>query len=639
MRKKQMGQHGGKQYFVGLVALSLLSLPVVVQHKVSANAADLDPAAKTQNLSESMRTVIKMSNGQLRQDGEYLTYYRQDVQQFSTWATINDRTYYFDQTGHAVSGLQSIDGHDYYFGDDATFRLRINQQQLIIDGNTYQADQKGILTKVAAQQQKQGQLWGFGDSTTVGWNPYDDSGQSFDVYAAKDLDQKYVATYGISGTQITKDMTAMTDKLVANPAFKEATNIVVGLGVNDVSYGNMPLDKVAQIYQDNLERIHAANPAVKIYLLLPQGNYLNGGNNDTIHAGGYSMNQLKQVLREIGQSMGLPVIDAGVVNDGNHNETIPDGVHPTKAAYEAIGHRVAQVIQENPNNNYRKSTKVYDKHNLSGYYNTAAGWRWLENDQVFTGFRKYAGTYYWFDKGIRQENSWHEAWGMRYYVGADGRAVQGFQNINGHLYYFGDDGTFYMRRNMVIHRDGQELRIDQDGRVQPWSGYIYDGSAQNGGYRWYENGQLFTGFRYYYGTYYWFVDGVRQNEGFRQAWGMTYYTDRDGRAVQGVVWLHGSRYDFGHDGTYYLRSSGYLWDGSPENGGYRWYENGRPYTGFRYYYGTYYWFINGVRQNAGWRQAWGMTYYTDQDGRAVQGWQRINQVNYYFGDDGTYYLR
>ncbi|WP_338345482.1 hypothetical protein [Fructobacillus cardui] len=28
----------------------------------------------------------------------------------------------------------------------------------------------------------------------------------------------------------------------------------------------------------------------------------------------------------------------------------------------------------------------------------------------------------------------------------------------------------------------------------------------------------------------------------------------------------------------------------------------KPYTGFRYYMGTYYWFVNGVRQNEGWRQ-------------------------------------
>ncbi|CAK1230018.1 GH25 family lysozyme [Fructobacillus evanidus] len=193
------------------------------------------------------------------------------------------------------------------------------------------------------------------------------------------------------------------------------------------------------------------------------------------------------------------------------------------------------------------------------------------------------------------------------------------------------------------------------------SGYLYDGTDQNGGFRWYENGQPYTGFRYYMGTYYWFVDGVRQNAGWRSAWGLTYWTDTSGRAVQGLQTIDGKQYYFGNDETYFVRInqtvtinnaqykadgtgiltpfSGYIYDGSDQNGGYRWYENGQLYTGFRYYMGTYYWFVNGVRQNQGWRNAWGLTYWTDSDGRAVQGWQTIDGKSYYFGSDGTYYLR
>ncbi|GIC69797.1 hypothetical protein [Fructobacillus tropaeoli] len=174
------------------------------------------------------------------------------------------------------------------------------------------------------------------------------------------------------------------------------------------------------------------------------------------------------------------------------------------------------------------------------------------------------------------------------------------------------------------------------------NGYVYspEVSQVNGGWNWLENGQPYTGFRYYMGTYYWFVNGVRQNTGWREAWGMTYYTDQDGRAVQGTHVIDGKVYNFGDDGTYYSRPvQGYVWDGSAANGGYRWYEDGQVFTGFRYYMGTYYWFVNGVRQNEGWRQAWGMYYYTDQNGRAVQGRVPMNGTTYDFGNDGTYYLR
>lgn len=246
------------------------------------------------------------------------------------------------------------------------------------------------------------------------------------------------------------------------------------------------------------------------------------------------------------------------------------------------------------------------------------GWNWLEDGRPVTGFRQYAGSYYWFVDGVRQNQGWRTAWNLNYYTDQDGRAVQGQYDVNGQSLDFGNDNTFYLRS----------------------TGYLNDGSDQNGGYRWYENGQLYSGFRYYTGTYYWFVNGVRQNAGWRSAWGLNYYTDENGRAVQGVQSIANQVYYFGDDNTYYARpATGYLYDGSDNNGGYRWYDNGSLYTGFRYYTGTYYWFVNGVRQNAGWRDAWNLTYYTDENGRAVQGSQYIDGQWYFFGNDGTYYRR
>ncbi len=55
------------------------------------------------------------------------------------------------------------------------------------------------------------------------------------------------------------------------------------------------------------------------------------------------------------------------------------------------------------------------------------------------------GTYYWFINGVRQDSGWRNAWGMTYYVGADGRTVQGYKTIGGKSYYFGDNGTFFQR--------------------------------------------------------------------------------------------------------------------------------------------------------------------------------------------------
>lgn len=170
-------------------------------------------------------------------------------------------------------------------------------------------------------------------------------------------------------------------------------------------------------------------------------------------------------------------------------------------------------------------------------------------------------------------------------------------------------------------------------QVKHKSGYL--GTPQ--GWFWFENGKKYTGFRYHMGTYYWFINGVRQDSGWRHAWGMTYYTDNQGRAVQGNREINGVAYNFGNNGTFFLRgkASGYLDAGK----GWMWYEGGRRFTGFRNYMGAYYWFQNGNRQQNRWEHAWGMTYYVGADGRTVQGYHTIGGKTYYFGDDGTFFQR
>lgn len=301
---------------------------------------------------------------------------------------------------------------------------------------------------------------------------------------------------------------------------------------------------------------------------------------------------------------------------------------------------------------------------MTGYLQDKDGnWYWFENGVKYTGFRFYMGTYYYFKQGVRQENQWVSQWGNTYYVGSDGRAYDGVRTINGKKYFFGNDSTFNLRTNQIVKVDNVDYRAAADGVLTPNSGYHYDGSQYNGGYRWYENGQLYTGFRYYMGTYYWFVDGVRQNEGWRQAWGLTYWTDNQGRAVQGLRTLEGKQYYFGNDGTYNMRKNQVVTTGSeggvdvkyragvdgtlsPYSGyqndgtGWYWFENGAKFTGFRMYYGAYYYFENGVRQENQWVSQWGHKYYVGADGRTVQGSNvNINGQTYNFGTDGTFYLR
>ncbi|QHM55600.1 glycoside hydrolase family 70 protein [Leuconostoc mesenteroides] len=171
-----------------------------------------------------------------------------------------------------------------------------------------------------------------------------------------------------------------------------------------------------------------------------------------------------------------------------------------------------------------------EKGTVSGYLNIDNnGYRWYESGKLYTGFRYYTGTYYYFENGVRQENKWETAWGMKYYVGSDGRAVQGIQIIDGQAYDFGTNGTFNLKN-------------------QP-TGYYNDGNT----WKWYEKGRTYTGIRFYMGAYYYFKDGVRQNNQWVHEWGNTYYVGNDGRTVQGWYTIAGKSYNFGNNGTYYLR--------------------------------------------------------------------------------------
>lgn len=100
-----------------------------------------------------------------------------------------------------------------------------------------------------------------------------------------------------------------------------------------------------------------------------------------------------------------------------------------------------------------------------GYIDDGTAWRWYEKGRLFTGFRFYRGAYYWFKNGVRQVNQWESAWGNRYYVGFDGRAVQGLQTINKKQYYFGNNGTFYLRINQKVTINNQQFIANKQGAL------------------------------------------------------------------------------------------------------------------------------------------------------------------------------
>ena len=484
-------------------------------------------------------------------------------------------------------------------------------------------------------------LWALGDSLSVGYDGMSTM-PSWSVNLANNMtfDQLY-NNHAHSGSQIAGStssaepvhFTKTVSQVINDANFKAEKQpiVMIELGVNDLNYSSNNLRYVQERLSKNIRTLRTANKDVVIYGILPFANYL-GGDFNTIHSGGYSFNQLTDALAEVYTSFNIPVLDWVDYDIDRSPDALGDKtVHPTASTYARMSEIVAEFLDKNAN------TLVAGAQTDKNKYFYSNGWQYNDNDQAQYGLgkgtngvtqlaagpQKIAGVTYWFDPktGVlanRAGEVTHN--GKSYYTGADGKLIQGLVMVNDKINYYGNNGTYHKRQN------------DQTGYLQPL----------NGGWYWFEKGQLYTGFRSYMGAYYFFINGVRQENKWVSEWGNTYYVGGDGRSVQGNAYMiNGVAYDFGNNGTFYKRSrtSGYVYDGSKKNGGYRWYEDGKLFTGFRYYMGTYYWFIDGVRQNQGWREAWGYKYWTDKDGRAVQGWQTIDGKRYFFGDNGTYFLR
>lgn len=286
------------------------------------------------------------------------------------------------------------------------------------------------------------EILSIGDSTSVGWDgnknvkPWlNTSGELLGSYANNN--------HSKSGASIQNNFRSYVRDFENDSYKSRATWVVVNMGVNDVNYGSANINQVTEEFREGLTTLKAESNTSKIVVLLSQGNW-QGGNNDTIHQGGYSMNQLRAAQRKVANDMNIQVINP-VVDDSNYSWKLGDKmVHPTESTYKEIGEKVANSVR------YNNIQSVYapymiDRLQRTGYLNTLSGWRWLETGKAYTGFRYYMGTYYYFVNGVRKDNQWVSMWGNKYYVGSDGRAYQGWHNINGVNYYFGDNGTYYLR--------------------------------------------------------------------------------------------------------------------------------------------------------------------------------------------------
>ncbi len=245
-------------------------------------------------------------------------------------------------------------------------------------------------------------------------------------------------------------------------------------------------------------------------------------------------------------------------------------------------------------------------------------------EQAKNGWQKENGGLYYYIDGKPLTESWIGGGEWKYYVDANGRALEGLQTVGGDTYYFKAfpwcnvqygwqtvNGT-----KMYFDEQTGALRTDVTSPAE---------QAKNGWQK--ENGGL-----YYY------VDGKPLTESWIGGGEWKYYVDGTGRALEGLQTV-------GSD-TYYFKAFPwcnvqYGWQTVNGQAMYFDEETGALRTdqtppaeetknGWQTEDGGLYYYINGKLLTESWIGGGAWKYYVDGSGRAVEGLQTIEGKTYYF---------
>ena len=188
-----------------------------------------------------------------------------------------------------------------------------------------------------------------------------------------------------------------------------------------------------------------------------------------------------------------------------------------------------------------------------------------------------------------------------FYKDENGSCLSGWQEIDGALYYFGEDCA--MATGWLKLEDGSYY-LDENGHIT--SGWTTIGGKE---LCFGEDGKLITGW-------------VEKDD-------VHLYLRSDGTVATGWV----------EDGglTYYMDDKGIPVTGWMEVGPYRYYfqENGCMLTGWAQFAGNKYYFSpNGVMQT-GVTEVDGKYYIFNENGAMLTGWAEVGEYRYYLREDGT----
>ena len=283
-----------------------------------------------------------------------------------------------------------------------------------------------------------------------------------------------------------------------------------------------------------------------------------------------------------------------------------------------------------------------------------------------TGWQEVDGTKYHFDADGKMTTGWLEENDSWYYLDKDGQKITGWLTLSGKKYYFDKEGKMVTG---TVNVDGKDYTFNENGELNVETPEVKSGWVQSGNkWYYYDNNQKVTGYQTIEGKKYYFdANGVMQTGWFKidnadyyatSSGSITaqwvgsgnnwYYVDGEGKMVTGFQTISGSKYYFETNGLmkkgwfkvnnadYYATSSGAInaqWVGSGNN----WYYvdgEGKMVTGFQTISRAKYYFAESGLMQTGWFKIDNADYYATSSGAIKAQWVGSGNTWYYVDADG-----
>ena len=313
------------------------------------------------------------------------------------------------------------------------------------------------------------------------------------------------------------------------------------------------------------------------------------------------------------------------------------------------------IVKETTVLTSRKLTEfIGNKYLYDRYYEPCTGWQEVD------------GTKYHFDADGKMTTGWLEEEKTWYYLDKDGQKTTGWLTLSGKKYYFDKEGKMVTG---TVNVDGKDYTFNENGELNVETPEVKSGWVQSGNkWYYYDNNQKVTGYQTIEGKKYYFdANGVMQTGWFKidnadyyatssgainAQWvgsgNNWYYVDADGKMVTGFRSIAGAKYYFASSGLmqtgwfkidntdYYAASSGAInaqWVGSGNN----WYyvdADGKMVTGFQTIAGAKYYFASSGLMQKGWFKINGADYYATSSGAIEAQWVGSGNTWYYVDADG-----